>query len=228
MKDKKVVFFDLDHTLWDYEANAKETLTEVFEAFNLKTGWEEPDHFIASFHEYNHQLWDLYNFGKIDRNFIREQRFTKILADVQLSAIDGIEVSDFFIERCPQKSGLLPGAKEVLEYLSAKYELAIITNGFTDTQDIKIRSSGISHYFETVVTSENANARKPSAEIFQFALSLTDSSVQESIMIGDNLSTDIAGALDIGMEAIWLSGNGKEAPANATKIKELTEIKSLL
>ena len=228
MNSKQVVFFDLDHTLWDYETNAHETLSEVYQVFDLNRGWNSPELFIESFHEYNHQLWDLYNFGKIDRAFIREKRFVKILDDVKLSNVDGIEVSDFFISSCPQKSGLLPGAINILEYLATKYELAIITNGFTDTQSIKIKSSGLENYFEIVVTSENANARKPSAEIFEYAMALTNSSPENAVMIGDNLKTDIEGALAINMKAIWLTDSEVASPKNCSKIKTLAELESLL
>ncbi|MEL7005525.1 MAG: YjjG family noncanonical pyrimidine nucleotidase [Bacteroidota bacterium] len=228
MRNIEVVFFDLDHTLWDYNTNAAITLKEVFYRFELKEGYDSENEFISAFHTYNYQLWDLYNYGKIDRTYIREQRFKKLLEDVSLDGKRGNEISDFFIEQCPRQEHLLPGSIELLDYLRQKYRLAVITNGFTDTQTIKIESSGISPFFEEVITSENANARKPSKDIFDFALKRMRIPAKNAVMIGDNISTDIEGANVSGLPSIWLTNSEDMAPSNCKKVNTLSQVTTLL
>ncbi len=228
-KAVEVVFFDLDHTLWDYEANAYETLNEIFQIFDLSRGYPNADEFISAFRSFNHFLWDRYNKGEIDRKTIRSTRFTKILNDAGIvdSAL-GEEISDYFIDICPSKNNLIEGALDLLEYLSAEYRMAIITNGFTDTQQKKLNHGKIDHYFEEVVTSESSSARKPASEIFDFAMRKMEASTTRSIMVGDNISTDIAGAKNVGMKSIWYTDAREPAPDDCTKVHSLTEIQSLL
>lgn len=198
------IFFDLDHTLWDYDVNATEALTDLYHEFGLGQLFTTPSAFIGVFHHVNHHLWDRYNKGEIDREYIRKHRFARVVSgrmepDEKLTT----EMSDYFISTCPTKPTLIPGAMEILEKLVGHFKLGIITNGFNDTQATKLQSSRLNHFFEFVITSESTSSRKPDRGIFDHAAKLSAARPHEVVMIGDNLNTDIAGATAAGWDAIW-------------------------
>ena len=228
MLNTNTIFFDLDHTLWDYDVNAHQTLTEIYEKFGLNSGYETISDFVSHFLVINEELWDLYNHGKVSREYIRKERFKKILIEAHQDLSKCEPMSDYFMEECPKKPALIPGTIDLLEYLSGKYRMAIITNGFTDTQGIKLTSGGISHYFDEVITSETAQARKPSSDIFHFALEKMKVEEEVALMIGDNLKTDIAGANNAGWQSIWFTQEESSPPKNCRKVNALSEIKDLL
>jgi YjjG family noncanonical pyrimidine nucleotidase len=233
LRKLKHIFFDLDHTLWDYDTSSMEALTELYNRFNLDQLFTSTEAFIKKFHFVNAGLWDRYNKDEIDREYIRKHRFASVVAgrmdpDEQLTN----EMSDFFISFCPTLPYLMEGAVEVLENLKDDFGLSIISNGFTDTQSVKLSSCKIDHYFEHVITSESAGSRKPSTEIFDHALALASVAKEEVIMIGDNLNTDIAGAKAAGWEAIWYCQEKEEIRHNNPHkpviyhLKEITELVS--
>jgi len=209
-KQYKRVFFDLDHTLWDYESNSEEALSELFERYELaKMGSVPFREFFQHFVAINTRLWDQYDRGQIAREVIRHDRFHQVF---QQSGVDNYELSLSFssdyIQESPRKRKLVPYAKEILEYLRGKYPLYIITNGFEEIQGTKLESSGIAPYFTNVITSARAGHKKPSKEIFEFALSENGFRSHESIMIGDNLLTDIAGARNASIDQVFYNPNG--------------------
>jgi len=225
------VFFDLDHTLWDYDRNSAEVLTELFYEHQLDDHGVTVDQFIAHFKATNRNIWRQYDQQAINRTYVREERFRLVLkslkvADDQLA--HGLSVH--FLDRCPRKIHLQPQAQELLDYLSKKYELHIITNGFEDVQHIKLKSSGIRDYFKAVVTSESANHRKPMKEIYEFAMEQAGAELPTSIMIGDNLNTDILGATQVKMDSIYYNhGNARTKPTLATyEVSQLWEITKIL
>ncbi len=230
MKDKiTTVFFDLDHTLWDYDTNALQTLREIYNQFEVSKVYDDFGQFSETFFRRNAELWDQYNRGVIGREHIRQTRFKQILADSELAENGAaVAMSDYFTTEGPRKSALIDGSIEILDYLSQSYRMAVITNGFTDVQAIKLSHSGIDHYFEEVITSESAEARKPSAEIFDHALDLTGNHRDEVVMIGDNLDTDIKGAHAADWHAIWFTTSDEQAPAKTVKVRRLQEITALL
>ena len=206
MKDVTHIFFDLDHTLWDYETNARETLTELYLQYNLDRYYLTADAFIKAFHFTNHNLWKRYNFGEIDRDYIRENRFKKLFEDRgKISDTTNEAISSYFFNTCPRKTALMEDTVKVLESLSINYELGIITNGFEDTQNIKLTEAGIQHYFKHVITSETAGHRKPSRAIFELALEMSGASKDNVVMIGDNLTTDIEGAQNASWKSFWFN-----------------------
>ena len=190
------VLFDLDHTLWDYESNSRETLIELFENYQLKNlGITNEFDFIRIFEKVNHDMWDRYNHGEIDRAYIKTFRFTSILENFNISNNElGLQLSAEYIADCPKKGKLLPFAEETLNYLHTKYKLAVVTNGFEDVQHTKLNCAGIKDYFHEVITSDKSGYRKPSREIFDYALSTMSCSNNQALMIGDNLITDMMGA----------------------------------
>ena len=225
----KTIFFDLDHTLWDYDTNARETLFEIYDDFKLNRGFSSAEEFFQTYLVHNEKLWHLYNHGKINRDDIRERRFYQVIADAGMEDKKMAEaMSDQFMEVCPHKTAVMPGTYEILEFLKPNYQMGIITNGFTDTQDIKMKKTGLDDFFEMVITSESAKARKPSAEIFNTALSESGARTEEVIMIGDNRATDIGGALAIGWKTIWYTKEVEEAPENCWKVGHLEEIAAIM
>jgi putative hydrolase of the HAD superfamily len=227
----KHIFFDLDHTLWDYDANASAALRELFEKFELmRFPSITPDLLIETFFSVNYDLWDLYNKHQIQRKDIRQRRFPTIFKRMGLEFADMPEtIEKDYISLSPTKPKTFPNAHEVLEYLEGKYKLHIITNGFDDIQDTKMTSSGIKHHFDVIVTSESANQRKPSPDIFHLAMDRAGAAVEESIMIGDNLGSDIEGAKNVGMDHVWFNPNRTFTSIKVQhEIMNLIELKSLL
>ena len=194
----------MDHTLWDYDTSSTQALTDLYKKFDLTQLFVSPDAFVKVFHHVNGELWDKYNKGEVDREFIRTERFARVVAGRIEENYDWTnEMSDFYISHCPTLPNLMPGTLEVLEQLKERFVLGIISNGFTDTQTVKLQSCHVDHYFKYVITSESAQSRKPDPAIFDHALELSNTTSDEVLMIGDNLTTDIAGAKAAGWEAIW-------------------------
>ena len=221
------IFFDLDHTIWDFDKNAEEALHELFITHRLNDiGLASADVFIETYTENNHRLWREYHLGNITKQALREARFKQTFLDlgVQPEVIpSGFE--DAYVQLCPTKTNLFPNAHETLEYLQSKYQLHLISNGFKESQDIKISGSGLDKYFTHVVISELVGVNKPDAAIFEHAVTLAGTTKEQSVMIGDSLEADVLGALNYGMDAIYFN------PFNAPKPDEvkmqITDLKEL-
>jgi putative hydrolase of the HAD superfamily len=203
------IFFDLDHTLWDFERNSNEALTEIFYEYQLANLSESIslENFLPTFHRINYYLWDLHDQGKLDKEELRNNRFRLIFnaLGVENPQIPARELSEVYLQKTPQKPHLIPYAKEVLDYLQPKYELHIITNGFPEIQAMKLQSGGIRAYFNLIVTAENAGEKKPHRQIFDFAIQTLETESSECMMIGDNLQTDILGAKNAGLAHIYFN-----------------------
>ena len=224
----KHVFFDLDRTLWDFEKNCFEALSELVVKYNLPSyGINCTDTFIQHFIEINEQLWETYGKGLITKEQIRRDRFPKtflrykILNDQLATAIG----SDY-TAITPLKKNLLPDTLEILKYLKEKYTLHIITNGFEETQLIKLKACGMREYFSEIITSERAGFKKPDGGIFNFSLNLIKAEAKNSIMIGDSLYVDIMGAREAGMHQIYLNREEKKHAEVVTY--EITALKQLM
>jgi putative hydrolase of the HAD superfamily len=218
------IFFDLDHTLWDFEKCSAETLQELYYKYDLgEEGNIGPEEFVHIFHQVNAELWDKYNHHLIDKAYIRENRFKDVFRRLGMPAYARHqEVGDEYLANCPRKPYLIPHTLELLDYLAGKYPLHIITNGFHDVQHIKMSSSGILGYFKTVVTSECSGHRKPDPRMFDYALKQAGCLPAQAMMIGDNAETDVQGASDFGIDAVFYNPD-----ALFHKAKPKYEIKSL-
>lgn len=203
----KSIFFDLDHTLWDYETNSRETLQDLYGHYALaERGVASFDAFLREFKRVNSELWHLYDHGKIDSQVIRKERFKQILEafnayDETLSA----ELSHDYLYDCPRRGNLLPHAHETLQYLADKYTLTVVTNGFEEIQQMKLTSGNLTGYFDHIITSQKAGHKKPAREIFDYALGQNGIASHEAIMIGDNLVTDIAGARNASIDTVFFN-----------------------
>ena len=204
----KDLFFDLDHTLWDFETNSKETIQELYTTHRLADlGIVDFDGFYSTYSAHNHRLWDRYTKGFIKQEELRWKRVYLSLLDFKVANEPlAKQMSQAYLEILPNKKHLFPYTIEILEYLKQKeYKMHLITNGFESVQYKKIKNSGLQDYFIEVITSEASNSLKPQKEIFEYALKNANASVEKSIMIGDNESADIQGGINIGMDTIFVN-----------------------
>lgn len=203
----KHLFFDLDRTLWDFETNANEALTELYEAHALKAkGIPSLSAFIENYKFHNELLWEKYRNGEVDKEVLRSSRFLLTLNDFQIDdSTLAAHLGDQYIRNCPLKTHVFPFTYEILEYLYKKYRLHIITNGFEEVQYIKLEQANILHYFEQVVTSEQVAVKKPHPDIFKHAMVKAFCKPEESLMIGDDLPVDILGAKAVGMGQVYFN-----------------------
>lgn len=225
------IFFDLDRTLWDFETNSYETLVELVEKYNLaEKGITVVDEFIESYYKINNKLWDDYRDGVIDKETLRYQRFRQAFSGYAIHDEElTVNFGNDYVYLSPLKTNLLPHTKEILDYLSSKYELHIITNGFEEVQHVKMKNSGIDHYFSEIITSERAGFKKPDKRIFDFSMSITRAIPDNSIMIGDNLEADIIGAKNAGIHQVFFNNQGQLHNEDVTyEIKELKELSNFL
>jgi len=224
------IFFDLDRTLWDFDQNSQETLTELYYRYNLDKFIESPDVFVDIYHDVNLELWDLYRKGEMTKEVLRIRRFQISfdhfrIRDDELASNFG----DDYLAISPTKTILVPHTIEILDYLSLRYKLHIITNGFLKTQEIKMENCGLDKYFESLTTSETVGHNKPRPEIFHHALSSVNARKKESIMIGDDLSVDILGAKKFGIDQVFLNRDKIVHKDKIThEIKVLTELLEIL
>jgi putative hydrolase of the HAD superfamily len=226
----KHVFIDLDDTIWDFHANAKLSLQEVYENRNLNRYFEDFEHFFIIYAKRNLELWEMYGKGEISKEFLMVERFRHPLA---LMGVDNdelaIQIGDEFLDILPTKTMLVPYAIELLDYLFPKYSLTIISNGFVEVQYKKLRSSNIEHYFSHIVLSEAAGALKPDKRIFEYALELNNAIASETVMIGDSYAADIVGARNAGIDHIYLTQQHDSKQINATYlVKSLDELIRIL
>lgn len=204
------LFFDLDDTIWAFSRNARETFEEVYHKYALHRYFTSFDHYYTLYQRRNTELWVEYGEGKITKDELNRQRFFYPMQAV------GVEdealaqrFSDDFFAIIPTKSGLMPHAEEVLEYLAPKYNLYILSNGFRELQSRKMRSAGVDGYFKKIILSEDLGVMKPYPAIFNFALSATQSELRESLMIGDSWEADITGAHGVGMRQAFYNVTGR-------------------
>lgn len=227
----KHLFFDLDHTLWDFDANARHTLEQLHIDLKLvDRGIHDFDLFYRNYIGHNERLWARYRNGYIRQEELRLKRMWLTLLDFKIADETlARQLSELFLQLLPSRTLLFPQTIEVLDYLTKKgYRLHIITNGFETTQMSKLTHSGLRPYFDVIVTSESSSSLKPDARIFAYALEQSGALVQESIMIGDSLDVDILGAHNAGWDQVHVNFNG--LPQNFTPtftVRQLHELKSI-
>ncbi len=216
----KHIFFDLDHTLWDFETNSTLTFRKIFKECSLEL---KVDSFMMHYAPINHRYWKLYRENTIDQESLRYSRLKDTFKAMKFDADDHLinVLSERYIDNLSNETALLPYAKEILEYLDKKYELHIITNGFDSIQYKKLRNSKIADFFKTVTTAEEVQLKKPHPKVFYHALDKAKAHKKESLMIGDNLEADVHGAVRIGMQAIHLSNAENRYERSIGQLDEL-------
>ena len=227
----KHIFFDLDHTIWDFDKNAEETLHELYEIYRLsEIGLPSAAIFIETYTRNNHQLWAEYHTGKITKTELRETRFKRTFIELGVHPdVLPVAFEDDYVKLCPTKTNLFPHAHETLQYLQSKYKLHLISNGFKEASTMKIGNTNIARYFEQVIISEVVGINKPDKAIFEHALNVAGAEKHESIMIGDSLEADVYGALNFGMDAIYFNPFNAPKPDDVTmQINGLKELMGIL
>ena len=216
----KHIFFDLDHTLWDFDKNSTLTFDKIFKLHNDNVD-------IKSF---LNVYWRLYRNEEIEKENLRYGRLKDSFDELSFKIDDELIylLSEEYIVHLTTFNHLFEGTIEILEYLQSKYELHIITNGFDEAQYKKMRSSQITHYFKTVTNAELAGVKKPNPIIFDYALKAAKAKPNESIMIGDSLEADVLGALNVGYDAIFFNYRNDEVEPHIKQVKELSQLKMYL
>ncbi len=225
--DIKHVFFDLDHTLWDFEANSAKTFNFIFKENAVAVDMAA---FLKVYIPINHRYWKLYREEKVSKSALRYQRLRESFDAIGYTVSDDLihHLSKVYINNLPNYNQLFEGAIDVLNYLEPKYEMHIITNGFDEIQELKLERSGIKKYFDKVITSESVGVKKPNPRIFDFALQSANALAEHSIMIGDNLEADVHGALNMNMKPIFCNFEEQAINEEIISIHNLYELKKHL
>ena len=224
----KHLFFDLDHTLWDFEKNSANSFEVIFRKNSININLNI---FLKHYKPINKYYWKLYREERVTKDELRYARFKEAFDAIEYSITDEMihNLSEDYINELPNHNELFTDTKSVLNFLKEKYRLHIITNGFNEIQYRKIINSGIKSYFDQIITSDSVNVKKPNPLIFNHALKIAGASVDESVMIGDSYEADILGALNVGMQAIYCNFENEPIFDDDIKmIKELSELKQIL
>ena len=229
----KDLFIDFDDTLYDTYGNAVIALRETFEAFHLERYYQDPQVFYDAYWAANIDLWKRYSKGEISRPFLIVERFRR-----PLSVGDGLnvteqlclEMSDKFLDFCSSKPGVVEGAHELMDYLRSRgYRMHMCSNGFHEVQYKKLAACGLRDYFNTIILSEDAGVNKPSPLYFDYALKMSEADKDATLMIGDNLQTDIEGAHNAGLDTILFNRWGVDPSSVPTYVVDrLLDIKKIL
>ncbi|RUA12883.1 MAG: noncanonical pyrimidine nucleotidase, YjjG family [Flavobacteriia bacterium] len=223
----KHIFFDLDHTLWDFETNSGKTFEYIFKKYEVGADISE---FMKVYKPINHNYWKLYREDKITKSKLRFGRlkdaFDKLNFEVSDELIDLL--AEEYINYLPFNNALFEGAHEILSYLKPKYKMHIITNGFEEVQHKKMNNANLLEYFDKIITSEEVGVKKPNPRIFEYALEKAQALQEESMMIGDNFEADILGARNVGMQTIFCKFNGETSDDKTISVTRLSEIRQYL
>lgn len=221
------VFFDLDHTLWDFDKNSGLTFQKIFKLNNINISLND---FLKVYEPINLQYWKLYREERISKPDLRYGRLRDAFDAINFQIEDDIinHLSVAYIDYLTTFNHLFEGTLDVLDYLNERYQLHIITNGFEEAQERKMKHSNIIHYFKTITNSEMVGVKKPNPKIFNFALNLADAAASESIMIGDSLEADIQGAHHVGMDTIFFDYRNASKADNFKRITQLKALKNYL
>jgi putative hydrolase of the HAD superfamily len=222
----------LDDTIWDFHANAKASLHDVYFDRKLNEHYPDFEHFFHLYARRNLELWSQYGQGLITKDYLIVERFRHLLSHAGIQAHEmALNMNTDFLDILSTKTILMPYAGELLEYCTSRHlPMTIISNGFTEVQYRKLRNSNIEQYFTHVVLSEAVGALKPSREIFEYALKLNNARADETLMIGDSFDADILGAVGAGIDAVYLNNTRRdiEIPEKVTQISSLKEVFGLI
>ena len=227
MNHIKHIFFDLDHTLWDFEKNSALTFDKIFKTHQVAVNLDD---FLKVYEPINLKYWKLYRDEEIDKTRLRYGRLKHTFDEISFKVDDDLigKLSIDYIAYLSSFNHLFDGTVELLNYLQPKYQLHIITNGFEEAQHKKMASSNIQQYFKTVTNAESAGVKKPNPIIFDYALKLANAQSNESLMIGDNYEADIEGALKVGYDAIFFNYRNDKVTDDIKQVKHLSELKLYL
>ena len=225
-KNIQHIFFDLDHTLWDFDKNSGLTFEKIFEIHEVDVSLEK---FLNVYEPINFKYWKLYREEKVTKQELRYGRLKDTFNEIDISLSDQLidNLSEDYIVYLSSFNYVFDSTYDVLDYLNAKYELHIITNGFEEAQEKKMKASNLRKYFNTVTNSEMVGVKKPNPKIFNFAMNLANAKPEHSVMIGDSLEADIKGAIDVGMQALYFDYKNLDYNDSYQRITHLSALKDL-
>ena len=221
------VFFDLDHTLWDFDKNSKLAFERVLYKYKIEVNLKE---FIEIYEPINFNYWKLFREEKVSKLNLRRGRLIDTFSELNMkfNVLEIDQMAESYIDELPVNNHLFQDAEVILSYLNERYFLHIITNGFDEVQRLKLEKSGIKKYFTTVTTSEEVGVKKPNPLIFSTAVNKAKTHAKSSIMIGDSFEADILGAENAGMKTILYNYRNESVPSNFNMIDDLIELKRYL
>ena len=227
IKNIKHIFFDLDHTLWDFDRNSALTFEKIFKINNVEI---DTSNFLSVYEPVNLKYWKLYRNSEINQDQLRYGRLKDTFHELDFKVDDTLIrlLSEDYITHLTSFNHLFEDTLDILNYLKDSYDLHIITNGFHEVQDKKLIGSNIAHYFKTVTNADNAGVKKPNPIIFEHALQLANALPKESVMVGDSYEADVMGAMQVGYEAIFFNYRKDVAEPNIKQISQLKELKKYL
>ncbi len=223
----KHIFFDLDHTLWDFESNSNKTFEYIFEKNKINIEFNK---FKEIYKPINAKYWKLFREDKVTKVELRYARLKEAFEELEFKTDDTLihTLSEEYINYLANYNTLFEGALDVLNYLQAKYKMHIITNGFEEVQFRKLKNSKLLPFFDQIITSEKVGVKKPNPKIFQYAMEASQAKSNESFMIGDNFEADIMGAKNVGMHTILCDFNGETITEKVVSVTKLSQIKNYL
>ncbi len=221
------MFFDLDHTLWDFDRNSGLTFGKILAENQVQVVLVD---FLNVYNPINLEYWKYYRENRVTKTELRYQRLKKTFDALGVAVTDALinQLATAYITHLSSFNHLVPDAIEILEYLKPNYRLHIITNGFQEVQDRKLKHAGINGYFDQVINSEMAGVKKPDPYIFRLALGAAGTPSEKALMVGDSIEADILGAQGVGMHTLHFNANKEPAHPYCSSITELREIKSYL
>lgn len=225
--NKKHIFFDLDHTLWDFETNSGKTFEKIFEIHSIDI---ELTKFLKVYKKINFDYWRLFRNNEISKQALRYGRLKDTFDKLSKNISDELihQLSQDYITYLSSFNHLFEGVIEILEYLKPTYKLHIITNGFSEVQFLKLKNSKIDIYFDKIITSESVGVKKPNPKIFEYALIVADAKKEESVMIGDSWEADIMGANNFGITPIFCNFEKESVGESVLSVTNLLELKKYL
>ena len=229
----KYLFFDLDNTLWDFDANSKYTLNVLFDTFQLGAHFPDFETYYRLYSANNQKLWQLYGAGKITKEALNKERFAYPLRSYKASLLYLAPLMEAeYLPLLAQQTRLMPGCLQVLDALKNKrYKLFLISNGFVEIQHLKLQRTGLAAYFERCYFSEQVGAHKPSKVFFDYAIKSSNAIKKQSLVIGDNFEADIAGAKNAGIDQVYFNPNPSADPLPfkpTYQIADLSELQKIM
>ena len=245
MKQYKAVFIDWDDTIGDFIGAAKMALQEMYEKYHLCDYFASCEEFVSLYKPHNLELWDKYGKDLVTKEYLSFDRFffplmhgskggERRLGDKAIRqevAALAEQLSEDFLNMTTARFSLLEGAEELVRYLAAKYPLTVVTNGFVEVQYEKFDKSGLRDCFAHIVLSEEVGCQKPNPRIFEEALRMNGLSAEDVVMIGDSWNSDIQGAINAGIDQIWIRKSKDPLPEGQSAtylVQSLSEVMEIL
>lgn len=219
----KTVLFDADNTLLDFNAAEEQALRRTMEARGLDFSprWHQ------AYARINRELWDALHRGEVEHDWLSVERFRRF-AQLVGSQADPAEWDREYLDKLGDCGTLLPGALELLKALKPYCRVGLATNGLQIVQRKRLKGNPIVPYLDGVFISQEMGVSKPAREYFHEVLKALDAAPEETVMVGDDLLSDIQGAINAGIDSIWYSPDGVDSPLPTYRVTDLAQIEKLV